>query len=394
VTGTQADILVIGAGIAGASVAAELARSHRVVVLEGEDAPGYHSTGRSAAVFSESYGNGAVRALTRASRDFFYHPPAEFSPAPLIKRRGWLHVASATQALALRQFLATEDVAMRVRRVDPEEALALSPLLRPETVAAGGAYERDGADIDVHALHQGYLRLLRQRHGTVVTGAQVTAATRTAGKWGLESSAGKFTAGTIINAAGAWADRIAGLAGVTPIGIQPCRRTAALIELPQLPDGLVSDTWPLTLDIEETYYFKPDAGLLLVSPADETPVEPGDAQPEDLDVATAVDRLERATRVVVNHVRRKWAGLRSFAPDRSPVIGFDRDVPGFFWLAGQGGYGIQTAPAAAGLAAALIRGQAAAQSFGLDPAVLAADRFFRTHAPADSAVDHSEEEHR
>jgi D-arginine dehydrogenase len=373
VISSQPDVLVIGAGIAGASVAAELARTHRVVVLEAEDAPGYHSTGRSAAVFSESYGNEAVRALTRASRDFFYRPPADFSPSPLIKRRSWLHVASATQAPALDQFLTTEDVAMRVRRIGPEEALTLSPLLRPETVAAGGAYEPDAGDIDVHALHQGYLRLLRERNGTMVTGAHVTAATRTQGKWRIKSGAGEFTAGTIINAAGAWADRIASLAGVMPVGIQPCRRTAALIEL---PDGPARDTWPLTIDIEETYYFKPDAGLLLVSPADETPVEPSDVQPEDLDVAIAVDRLERATRVIVKHVRRKWAGLRSFAPDRSPVIGFDRAVPGFLWLAGQGGYGIQTAPAAARLAAALIRGDTAAGSIdGLDPAALAADRF-------------------
>jgi D-arginine dehydrogenase len=378
-TGTQPDILVIGAGIAGASVAAELARTHQVVVLEAEDAPGYHSTGRSAAVFSESYGNSAVRALTRASRDFLHHPPADFSPAALIKRRSWLHVASAAQALALERFVATEDLAIRVRRVGPEEALALSPLLRPETVAAGGAYEADAGDIDVDALHQGYLRLLRQRDGAVLTGAHVTAATRTERKWRIESGAGDFSAGIVINAAGAWADRIASLAGVTPVGIQPCRRTAALIEL---PEGPASDTWPLTIDIEETYYFKPDAGLLLVSPADETPVEPSDVQPEDLDVAIAVDRLERATRVTVNHVRRKWAGLRSFAPDRSPVIGFDRAAPGFFWLAGQGGYGIQTAPAAAALAAALIRGESAAQSVGgLDPAALAADRFSSTPPP-------------
>jgi D-arginine dehydrogenase len=379
VISSQPDILIIGAGIAGASVAAELARTHRVVVLEGEDAPGYHSTGRSAAVFSESYGNEAVRALTRASRDFFYHPPADFSPSPLIKRRSWLHVASAAQAPALERFLATEDVAMRVRRIGPEEALTLSPLLRPETVAAGGAYEPDAADIDVHALHQGYLRLLRQRHGTMVTGAHVTAATREEGEWRIKSATGDFSAGTVINAAGAWADRIASLAGVAPVGIQPCRRTAALIEL---PEGPASDTWPLTIDIEETYYFKPDAGLLLVSPADETPVEPSDVQPEDLDVAIAVDRLERATRVTVNNVRRKWAGLRSFARDRSPVIGFDRALPGFFWLAGQGGYGIQTAPAAAGLAAALVRGDTAAQSIGgLDPAALAADRFSSTPHP-------------
>lgn len=378
-TGSHPDILVIGAGIAGASAAAELARTHRVLLLEGEDAPGYHSTGRSAAVFSESYGNEAVRALSRASRDFLYRPPADFSPYPLVKRRSWMHVASEGQAAALERFLATEDVAKRVRRVTPEEALAFSPLLRPETAAAGGAYEEDAADIDVHALHQGYLRLLRQRRGTILMSAQVTSVVSTRGKWLVKSTAGDFRAGIVVNAAGAWADRIAGLAGVTPLQIQACRRTAALIEL---SDGQISDTWPLTIDMEEAYYFKPDAGLLLVSPADETPIEPCDVQPEELDVAIAVDRLERATRVTVSRVRRKWAGLRSFAPDRSPVIGFDDAAPGFFWLAGQGGYGIQTAPAAAALTAALVRDVARPPELSsFDPASVSPARFSGSPAP-------------
>jgi D-arginine dehydrogenase len=368
----QPDILIIGAGIAGTSAAAELARTHRIVLLEGETAPGYHSTGRSAAVFSESYGNWTVRALTRASRDFFHRPPPQFSPSPLLKRRSWLHVASASQAAALEQFLATEDIARRARRIGPEEVLALSPLLRPETAAAGGAYEQDAADIDVDALHQGYLRLLRQRSGTVITSAQVTALARNAGKWRIGSTAGEFHADIVINAAGAWADRVARLAGAAPMRIQPCRRTAALVEL---ADGAISDEWPVTIDIEEAYYFKPDAGLLFVSPADETPVEPCDVQPEDLDVAIAVDRLERATRATVRRVRRTWAGLRSFAPDRSPVIGFDPAVPGFFWLAGQGGYGIQTAPAAAALAAALLRDEARPPELaGFDPAAVSPAR--------------------
>ena len=352
---SQPDILVIGGGIAGASAAAELARTHRVLVLEAEAAPGYHSTGRSAAVFSESYGNRAVRALTRASRDFFHEPPAQFSSYPLLKRRSWLRVASLAQRAALEAFLATDDVALRVQRIAPEEVLALSPLLRPETAAAGGAIERQAADIDVDALHQGYLRLLRQRGGTLLTGAQITALARTGGEWHLESTAGAFEAGVVINAAGAWADPVAMLAGIAPMRIQPCRRTAVLVELAGEP---IANDWPLTIDIEEAYYFKPDAGLLLISPADETPVEPCDAQPEELDVAIAIDRLEAATRASVARVRRKWAGLRSFAPDRAPVIGFDAAVPGFFWLAGQGGYGIQTAPAAAALAAALVRDEA------------------------------------
>jgi D-arginine dehydrogenase len=372
-TPSQPDILVIGAGIAGASAAAELARTHTVTVLEGEDVPGYHSTGRSAAVFSESYGNLAVRALTRASRDFFYHPPAGFSPYPLLKPRSWLHVASQSQAAALESFLATEDVALRVRRVSPQEVLALSPRLRPETAAAGGAYEEDAADIDVDALHQGYLRLLRQHRGTIVTDARVTALGHKGGKWVIESTAGDFQAPVVIDAAGAWADRTAALAGIAPMRIQACRRTAIVVELAGDP---ISDEWPLTIDIEEAYYFKPDAGLLLISPADETPVEPCDAHPEELDVATAIDRVERATLMAIKRVRRSWAGLRSFAPDRSPVIGFDGNAPGFFWLAGQGGYGIQTAPAAARLAAALIRGEALPLSLsGLDPASIAPGRF-------------------
>jgi len=369
---SQPDILVIGGGIAGASVAAELARTHRVLVLEAETAPGYHSTGRSAAVFSESYGNRAVRALTRASRDFFHEPPAQFTSYPLLKRRSWLRVASLTQRAALEAFLATDDVALRVQRIAPEEVLALSPLLRPETAAAGGAFERDAADIDVDALHQGYLRLLRQREGMLLTGAQITALARTGGKWHLESTAGAFEAAVVINAAGAWADTVAMLAGIEPMRIQPCRRTAVLVELAGEP---IADDWPLTIDVEEAYYFKPDAGLLLISPADETPVEPCDVQPEELDVAIAIDRLEAATRASVARVRRKWAGLRSFAPDRAPVIGFDAAAPGFFWLAGQGGYGIQTAPAAAALAAALVRDEARPPELAsFDPAAVSPAR--------------------
>lgn len=361
--------------MAGASAAAELATTHKVALLEGEDALGLHSTGRSAAVFSETYGNRSIRSLTRASRDFFYHPPADFSPHPLLKRRSWLHVASASQASALESLFGQEDVALRVRRVGPDEALTLCPLLRPETVAAGGAYETDAADIDVDALHRGYLRLLRQHRGTILTGAQVTALLRSGGKWLVETTAGAFQAPIIINAAGAWADQVAALAGILPLRIQPCRRTAVLVEL---SGAETCGEWPLTIDIEEAYYFKPDAGLLLISPADETPVEPCDAQPEELDVATAIDRVERATLISIKRVRRSWAGLRSFAPDRSPVIGFDEAAPGFFWLAGQGGYGIQTAPAAARLAAALLRGEELPQSLaGLDPACVAPGRFIR-----------------
>jgi D-arginine dehydrogenase len=260
-----------------------------------------------------------------------------------------------------------------VRRVSPEEALAFSPLLLPETAAAGGAYEQDAADIDVDALHQGYLRLLRQRGGTIITGAQVTALARSGAQWLIESTAGAFRARVVVNAAGAWADRVAMLAGVAPMRLQACRRTAVLVE-PAARE--ISDSWPLTVDIEEAYYFKPDAGVLFISPADETPVEPSDVQPEELDVAIAIDRVERATGVTIARVRRKWAGLRTFAPDRAPVIGFDAAAPGFFWLAGQGGYGIQTAPAAAALAAALVRDEPQPPELAsFEPAAVAPARF-------------------
>ena len=347
------DILVIGAGIAGASVAAELARTHRVVLLEGEATVGYHSTGRSAALFSETYGSAPVRALSRASRPFFFGPAQGFSATPLVARRGVLHVGGVNQAEALNAFLLQEDVRDRAQRITAAEALGLCPALRPQTIAAGGIYERQAADIDVHGLHHGYLRQLRTSGGSLIKNAPVTQVRRHGQHWHVTSGAGEFHAPVLINAAGAWADPVARMAGLPSIGIQPCRRTIAAAEISgRSMDG----AWPMVLDVDESYYFKPDAGLLLVSPADETPVDACDAQPLDLDVAIAVHRVESATALTIKRVRRAWAGLRSFAPDRSPVIGFDPLAPTFFWLAGQGGYGIQTAPAAAALAVALVRG--------------------------------------
>jgi D-arginine dehydrogenase len=365
------DVVVVGAGIAGASVAAELARTHSVVVIEREAAPGYHATGRSAAIFSEAYGNAPVRALSRASRAFFTAPPQGFSDYPLITPRGALQVARADQAGTLSAVLDNADASQRA--VDCDEALRLSPLLRPEAAAAGGVYEPHAADIDVNALHQGYLRLLRHRGGAVHTDAEVTALSCADGIWSVTTGSEVHRAPVVINAAGAWADHLAALAGIAPLHIQPCRRTAILVELPEGVDAARS---PLTLAIDESFYFKPDAGLLLISPADETPVGPCDIQPEELDVAVAIDRVEQATNVIVRRVRRKWAGLRSFAPDRTPVVGFDPAAPGFFWLAGQGGYGIQTAPAMSSLAAALVRGEALPASLdGFDPKAVSPARF-------------------
>lgn len=368
------DVVVVGAGIAGASVAAVLAESLSVVVVEREGFPGVHSTGRSAALFSEIYGGTAVRALSRASRDFLYSPPRGFSDTPLVKPRGALHIASASQIAALDAFCALPDVAPAVTRLTGAECLALCPMLRADQVVAG-ALEAAASDVDVDALHQGYLRLFKARGGDLLVDAEVTALLRRDGGWTLTAGGTEIVATTVINAAGAWADAFALLGGARPIDLQPRRRTALIVEAP--PDS-GSERWPMVIDIDEQFYFRPDAGALLLSPADETPSPPCDAQPDEWDIAVAIDRVATATTLEVRRVRRSWAGLRSFAPDRAPVVGYAPDAPGFFWLAGQGGYGIQTAPAMAALAAALVSREPVPPSlsaFGVDPEALRPDRF-------------------
>ncbi|HEY3812750.1 MAG TPA: FAD-binding oxidoreductase [Caulobacteraceae bacterium] len=347
------DIVVIGAGMAGASVAAHLASDRRVLVLEREGQPGYHSTGRSAALFSAIYGSEPVRALSRASHEFLFAPPSGFAEAPLVRARPAMHIASAEQVERLAKFAALPDVAPVSRTIGRDEALKLCPMLKPENVELA-VVELEAADVDVHGLHQAYLRLLRERGGALLTDRDVEALCREGGRWRVTAGGEEFTAPILINAAGAWADKIAEQAGVATIGLQPMRRTAILVEP---PPGADIDDWPMVIDGDEQFYFKPDAGLLLLSPADETPMGPCDVQPDEWDVAVAVDRVETATTLKVTRVKHRWAGLRSFVTDRTPVAGFDPDAPGFFWLAGQGGYGIQTAPALSRVAAALALGQ-------------------------------------
>jgi D-arginine dehydrogenase len=350
---SQVDFAVIGAGIAGASVAAHLAEKHRVVLVEREERPGYHSTGRSAALFTEIYGNPVIRMLTRASRSFLFEPPSGFSDGPLTRPRGCLYIATAEQLAQLDAFAALPDVAPATRAVPIADAYALCPILR-EGYVAGALFEPDSSDIDVHGLHQGYLRLFRRREGRLIANAPVDDLERTDGGWRLRAGGTSLEARVIVNAAGAWADQVAALAGLDPVGLSPRRRTAVLIEVPA---GLDIGRWPFVNDIAEQFYFKPEAGALFLSPADETPTEPCDVQPEELDVATAVERFEGATTLEVRRLKSRWAGLRTFAPDRTPVVGFSQRAEGFFWLAGQGGYGIQTAPALSRVAAALALGE-------------------------------------
>jgi len=353
-TARHFDVIVLGAGMAGASVAAELAPQRRVLLLELEDQPGRHTTGRSAAMFFESYGNATVRGLTRASRAFLEQPPEGFADVPLMSPRAALFVAGPEAAPRLQDMLGSFQEGTGLKPLPREEALRQVPILRPEAVAAA-ALDDSGRDMEVAAILQGYLRLLRRAGAQVVLGAGEVALHRQAGQWTVDSRAGRFQAPVLVNATGAWADVVARQAGARPVGLQPMRRTAMTIAA---PEGHDTRHWPMVIDVDETVYFKPDAGQFLLSPANEDPMDPCDVAPEELDIALAVDRFEALTTHPVRRIAHRWAGLRSFVADRAPVAGWDTQAEGFFWLAGQGGYGIQMAPALARAAAALVLGQA------------------------------------
>ena len=365
-------MLIIGAGIAGASLAWRLARAGRpVVLIEREPQPGMHSTGRSAAMFMESYGPPGVRALTRASRDFYLHPPAGFAEAPLLSPRHALFVATAGQQAALARMQADLAASGTTMVLLNSELLAqAAPALKP-SLFQNALLDEQGYDMDVHALLQGFLRGARQAGARLLTGVQPLRAAHDGQRWRVALSDGnELVAHTVVNAAGAWADELAALFGAVPIGLQPRRRSAFTF---RVPEGVDLARWPMVADVDEAWYFKPDAGQLLGSPANADPVPPHDVQPEEFDIALGIHLIQEATNLRIERPTATWAGLRSFVADGDLVIGFDDACPGFFWLAAQGGYGIQSAAGASLLAASLIAGQplpAELAAHGVEPRVV------------------------
>lgn len=346
------DFLIVGAGIAGAGIAYRLIGHGDVMLVDMEEQAGFHTTGRSAAFFAETYGGEMLQPLTTASKDFLHSPPVGFSEAPLITDLGAIHVFDAEQKeRALALFARDQKVLPHIELLDADALQQTTPQLKAGRFV-GGIKDGDCGNLDVAALHQGYLRAAKKMGLEVRLETPLEKAEFVDGVWRVQIGREEVEAGVIVNCAGCWGDVIAGRCGVPPIGLEPLRRT--LVTIPN-PDGLPFDkNLPVIIDFDEAFYFKPEGAGYLVSPADETPSAPCDSQPELEDVAVAVDHFEQATNSSVSRIEAKWSGLRTFAPDRAPVIGFDADNPGFFWNVGQGGYGIQTSPAWSRYAAGLL----------------------------------------
>lgn len=344
-TDTTWDVVVVGAGMAGASVGWQLAQAgQRVLLLERESQPGYHTTGRSAALFEEHYGPEQVQALTRASRAFYEHPPAGFVDTPILHPRGVMYVGTAAhKSLIDAAYTEAVEHSPDAQRLDGDALRAIVPVLNASIV---DGFVDDGArDIDVNALHQGFLRGLRHAHGELWCNAEVTALTHDGNtrSWTIALADGRSVqTAIVVNAAGAWADGIGELAGARAIGLVPARRSAFTFAV---PEGMDATHWPAVISADESFYFKPDAGQLLGSPANADATYPHDVQPEEEDIATGIWNIEQATTLQIRRPSHTWAGLRSFVADGEMVIGWDDSVPNLFWVAAQGGYGIQSAAA-------------------------------------------------
>lgn len=361
------DYIIIGAGISGAAAGYELSLHGKTLIVDMETHPGYHSTGRSAALYTPNYGPDLVRKINKLSANFLHTPPTGFTSGSLLTHRGMMTVVFNADAQVLTSLLA--DGADHVEHVSLSRVLELAPFLRADNIHSA-IYEHGVFDMDVSALHQGFLTGFKQRGGTLICGAKVSALTRSETKWQVSFNGTGHTAGVVVNASGAWADEIGVLAKATPIGLQPKRRTAIVVDAPS-NESLASVPAVDFYGIDN--YLKPEVGQLMVSPGDETPVDAQDIQADELDVAVLVDWLERTTTIEVNRVAHQWAGLRSFTAGGTPVVGFDPLVDGFFWLAGQGGYGVMMAAALGRASASLITRGCLPDDFvlaGVDPLAL------------------------
>lgn len=365
------DFLVVGAGIAGASVAARLAETHSVLLVDMEERAGYHSTARSAASYEPNYGPVPMLALTRASHDFFSEPPRGFTDAPLFTPRGSLFLEAKGQADKTDYLLSKSS---GLTELSIAQTCALFPVLKPD-YATRSFLDGQTGDLDVDLIHHGFLRMLKERGSKLLLSSPLLSATRHSGQWNVRCGNTDVTAIVIVNAAGAWGDVVAKLCGVAPVGLIPKRRSIGVIPM---PDGMDFAHWPMVTDVGETWYAKPQSGKLIVSSADATAVEPHDAYVDDMAIAEGIDRMMAATTIEVERLDHSWGGLRTFAPDGGPVVGFDPSTDGFFWLVGQGGYGIQSAPGLSATAADMARGQPIPQAvidMGLSRADIAPERF-------------------
>jgi len=345
----QSDVIIIGGGIAGISAGAQLSQYCDVTILEKERTTGYHATGRSAAAFAPAYGNEVVRNLTSASESFYRSPPDGFTEVTLLKPRDGVFIASHDQQHSLANMLSHSS---HLDELSADELVQRVPIIDSAQIY-GGALDCTGGDLDVDAIVQGFLRQFRSNKGKLACNAEMQHITRQHGHWHLTTPEAEYTAPIIVNAAGAWADEVAMMAGISPVSMTPFRRSALLVDAP--PEIDITD-WPLVIDVDENFYFKPEAGQLLISPADETPIGPCDAYTDEMDLAIAIDRVQKISQLEVSKINHSWAGLRTFASDKTFVLGYEPGQEGFFWLAGQGGYGVQSAPALADITCHLICG--------------------------------------